>query len=66
MWQKIAVTCLLLVAASLVGAFVARLTMSPYPLMLEARQFFQVADTLLLFVIAVGVLRLSREHDQKP
>lgn len=65
MWQKIAVVCLLLAAALLVGAMVARMTLAPYPLTLEARQFFQMADTLLLFVIAVSVLRMSREHDRK-
>lgn len=59
MWQKIGAVCVLLAAASLVGALVARIVLAPFPLVLEARHFFQAADTLLEFVIAISLMKIA-------
>ena len=59
MFIKLAVVCMLLAAASLVGATVARIVLAPFPLVIEARQFFQAADTLLLFVIAMSLIKIA-------
>ncbi len=60
MFVKAAVVCMLLAAASLVGATVARIVLAPFPLVIEARQFFQAADTLLLFVIAMSLVKIAK------
>lgn len=59
MWQKMGAVCILMAAAALVGALVARIVLAPFPLVLEARHFFQAADTLLEFVIAISLMKIA-------
>lgn len=65
MFLKVAVVCMLLAAALLVGATVARIVLAPFPLVVEARQFFQAADTLLLFVIAMSLIKIAKSMGER-
>ena len=52
---------IILAASMILGAVIARLQLAPAPFVLEAKALLGVANTTLLFVIALGILQLLKK-----
>jgi|GEM_PF-3533061 len=62
---RIGYSLIIIAAAMVFGAVISRLVYAPRPLIVEAKTFVEIADTILFFVIALTLLNILKALKKK-